>query len=217
MVTSLPSSTVVIDTDHCNIYGLTAGGTAATFEQNYVTVSGGSFEYEYPTEKQVMGTGTKVKVYDIEQKLVDTYTVVIFGDVDGNSWYDGTDAYFVNLVVNGMISPDTLTEAQRMAADANHDGNIDSLDVALLEQAGLLLANIDQTAAPDELQTNSVYLEYCSLIDQTVELVEPEQPAEPADTAAEPQPAAQSILAWFRNMIQVVLTWIYRIFNLQTT
>ncbi len=204
-------SSAIIDKNTHQITGLTAGGTAAGFERNYVSVSGGSFEYEYPTAKQVMGTGTKIKVYDIEQQLVDTYTVVIFGDIDGNSWYDGTDAYFVSLVANGLISQSTLTDAQLAACDANHDGVIDANDVVLIEKAGLLLNDIDQNAAPEELETNSVYLAYCSLIDQTVELVEPEQPVQ----TAEPQPAAQNILAWFSNLFSIVLNWIYRIFNLQ--
>ena len=196
-----------IDNQTHQITGLTAGGTADGFEQNYVTVSGGSFEYEYPTEKQVMGTGTKVKVYDIEQQLVETYTIVIFGDIDGDSWYDGTDAYFVKLAANGMIPATALTEAQRMAADCNHDGNIDSLDVALLEQAGLLLASVDQTAAPDELQTNSVYLEYCSLIDQSVEITEP------APTEANEPAAGQGSGA---AVWQLILDLLKRLFNFVT-
>ena len=158
-----------------------------------------------------MGTGTKIKVYDVEQQLVETYTIVIFGDIDGDGWYDGTDAYFVSLVANGLIPASALTEAQRMAADANHDGNIDAADVALLEQAGLLLNDIDQTATQEELKTNSVYLEYCSLIDQTVEIIEPDQPT----ATAEPQPTTQNILDWFSDLFQIVLNWIYRIFHLQ--
>ena len=209
-----PVSGAAINSQTHQITGLTAGGTSAGFEQNYVSVSGGSFAYEYPTAKQVMGTGTKIKVYNIEQTLVDTYTVVIFGDIDGDGWYDGTDAYFVRLVANGLIARSALTDAQLAACDANHDGTIDALDVALIEKAGLLLAQVDQALPSEELQTNSVYLEYCSLIDQSVEITEPatDEPAQ----IAEPRPAAQSILARFSNLFQIILNWIYRIFNLQT-
>ena len=206
-----PVSGATIDNQTHRITGLTAGGTAAGFEQNYVTVSGGSFEYEYPTAKQVMGTGTKVKVYDVEQQLVDTYTVVIFGDVNGDSWYDGVDAYFVSLIANGLISQSNLSDAQLAACDANHDGAIDTADVALIERAGLLLNDINQNAALEELETNSVYLEYCSLIDQSIEIIEPDEPTE----TAEHQPAAQNVLDWFSDLFQIVLNWIYRIFHLQ--
>ncbi len=216
VVNPASGSGTVVDTTAHFIYGLTAGGTADGFEQNYVTVSGGSFEYEYPTEKQVMGTGTKVKVYDIEQQLVDTYTVVIFGDVDGDSWYDGTDAYFVRLVASGMVSANLLTDAQRMACDANHDGAIDAADVALIEQAGLLLAQVDQTVPMEELQNNSVYLEYCNLIDQNIEITEPDQPT-PAEEPApideqESQPATQTVWGWLKMLFTVILNWLLRVF-----
>ncbi len=187
------------------IYGLSAGVT-----QSCVAVTDGTAAYEYPTARQVMGTGTKVNVFNNDNQLVDSYTVVVFGDIDGDGWYDGTDAYFVGLVANGLISQSALTAAQLAACDANHDGVIDAADVALIEKAGLLLNNIDQTAAPEELQTDSTYLEYCSLIDQSVTITEPDQPA-----TEQPQSTAQNILAWFRTIFTVVLNWITGIFNLQ--
>ena len=147
-------------------------------------------------ESAVIGTGTKVYVKQSDTVL-NEFEVVIFGDVDGNGWYDGTDAYFVSLVANGLISPTALTNAQRMAADCNHDGVIDAADVALLEQAGLLLANVDQTLPGEELETNSVYLKYCGLIDQTVEIIEPAS-AETNEPATEQGSALAQILSFFR-------------------
>lgn len=122
---------------------------------------------------------------------------MLFGDVNGDGRYDGTDAYLVSLIANGMISTRALTAAQRKACDANHDGAITAADVTLLEQAGLLLSEVDQNGRQEELQTNSLYLDYCGLIDQTIELVEPEQSA-----AANPQPA----LNWFRALLDLILT-----------
>ena len=56
-----------------------------------------------------------------------------------------------------------------MAADCNHDDVIDSFDVDILQQAGVLLASVDQTKSEAELlETNSAYVEYLNLIDQTV-------------------------------------------------
>ena len=208
-----PVSGAAINSQTHQITGLTAGGTSAGFEQNYVSVSGGSFAYEYPTAKQVMGTGTKIKVYNIEQTLVDTYTVVIFGDVDGDGWYDGTDAYFVRLVANGLIARSALTDAQRMAADCNHDGLIDSADVAILEQAGLLLNQIDQNLPSEEPKTNNVYLDYCSLIDQSIEIVEPE--AEQSATDEEPaQPAAQNLFSRMMAIFTAILNRLLGIFKI---
>lgn len=129
-------------------------------------------------------------------------------DVDGDGWYDGTDAYFVRLVVSGMISGSALTDAQRMAADCNHDGVIDSADAVLLEQAGLLLESVDQTLPGDELQSNSVYPEYCGLIDQSIEINGSDQPAA-ADTPAEETAQAcasvwRIILDLFKRLVNFV-------------
>lgn len=58
-----------------------------------------------------------------------------------------------------------------MAADCNHDGAIDQLDVDLLNEAGTLLANVDQSESADVLiETSSAYVEYISLVDQSPEI-----------------------------------------------
>ena len=75
----------------------------------------------------------------------------------------------VKLLANGMLAKESVTEAQYMAADCNHDGVIDNLDVDLLEQAGILLANVDQSKSSEELLATSLaYVEYLNLIDQNV-------------------------------------------------
>ena len=201
VITPISDDIVINESTHF-IYGLPVG-----VAQGCVAVTDGTASYEYPTAKQAMGTGTVVNIYNNDNDLVDSYTIVVFGDVDGDSWYDGNDAYFVNLVTNGMISPDALTDAQRMAADCNHDGVIDTVDTGILEQAGLLLNDIDQTAPIEELQTDSVYLEYCGLIDQSIEPIEPDQP-----TQAEETPAAKTVLGWLKALFTVVLNWLLRIF-----
>jgi len=98
----------------------------------------------------------------------------------------------VNCIVNGMLTREQVGEAVWTAADCNHDGVIDELDVALLNEAGLFLSQVDQTKSEEELQTDSIYQEYLSLIDQnpiekeTEELtVEPEKPAKETKTFAD--------------------------------
>ena len=161
-----------------------------------------------------LGTGAQFELYSLATNtaLDEPYTIVVFGDVNGDGWYDGTDAYLVNLVANGMVEQSALIEAQRAAADCNHDGTVDNADAALLEQAGLLLANVDQTLPSEELQTDSVYLEYCSLIDQTVEIIEPEQPAAEQPAQAAEQPAAPSVWGWIKALFTIVLNWLLRVF-----
>lgn len=76
----------------------------------------------------------------------------------------------ISCLANGLLTQDSVSEAVYTAADCNHDGVVDSLDVAILEQAGLLLANVDQSKSSDELATDAAYIEYLDLIDQTPEI-----------------------------------------------
>lgn len=91
--------------------------------------------------------------------------------------YDGQDATTVNLIAHGMLTREQVGEAVWMAADCNHDGVIDNLDVNLLNRAGLLLSKVDQSKTDEELSTDSAYTEYLSLIDQ--------KPNEPDSTQAD--------------------------------
>ena len=62
-----------------------------------------------------------------------------------------------------------LDEAAMTAADCNHDGVVDQIDVDLLNRAGILLSKVDQTKTAEELQTDSAYIEYLSIIDQSAD------------------------------------------------
>ena len=190
------------------IYGLTAGCTSLN---DYVEVKEG-FTLEYDTSARI-GTGLTVKAKR-NDLVVENCTVIIFGDLDGNGWYDGTDAYFVRLVTSGMIPQTALTEAQLLAADANHDGVIDSADVALLEQAGLLLAEVDQVRTHEEpLETNSAYVEYLSLIDQSVKTEAIEDDTGEEATVEEPQSEPDKPAQTEEAQTVVVSPWYVELFQ----
>lgn len=128
------------------------------------------------SSSSTIGTGTTVSVV-VNENAVDSYDVVIFGDVNGDGWYDGQDAITVSCLANGMLTREQMGEAVWMAADCNHDGVIDQADVDLLNQAGVLLSNVDQTKSTDELiETSSEYVEYLNLIDQQTEAESNETP-----------------------------------------
>ncbi len=117
-----------------------------------------------------IGTGDVICLTNDNGEVCNKLTVVIFGDVNGDGWYDGTDSIIVSCLDNGMLTQDEVSEAAYMAADCNHDAVIDALDVVLLEQAGVLLANVDQSKPADELATDEAYVEYLDLIDQSPEI-----------------------------------------------
>lgn len=147
--------------------GMTQEELANQFTNSNISVS-------MNTER--MSTGTTVNLTDDTGTVYDTITVVIFGDVNCDGWYDGTDAVIVKCITAGTLTREQVGEAVYMAADCNHDGVINSLDVDILEQAGVLLAQVDQSKSKKELQTDSAYIEYLSLIDQRVETNTEEEP-----------------------------------------
>ena len=153
----------VIDLQSNSIYGLDAGIGSL---DDYVTVSDEDCTLEYEPTANGFGTGT-VAMLTVNGEIVDSYTVVIFGDVNGDGWYDGEDAVIVNLIAKGLLDEEDVGIAIWAAADCNHDGVIDESDVDLLTGAGLLLNEVDQSATAAELETNAAYIEYTGLIDQS--------------------------------------------------
>lgn len=128
----------------------------------------------YVENNSPVGTGTQLQLRDSKGNVYDTAEVVIFGDVNGDGWYDGQDAVIVSCIANGVLKKEQVGKAEYAAADCNHDGVINSSDVLILEQAGVLLAQVDQSKPAEELlETSSAYNEYLSLIDQTPVDIEP--------------------------------------------
>ena len=144
------------------IYGLAAGLDSI---EGYVTASADGCEVKVTKSGDKIGTGTLVEIYK-DGYLVDAYTVVIFGDVDGDGWYDAQDAFIVSLIANGLLTREQTGEAKYLAADCNHDGEINASDVEILQNAGLLLSDVDQSKSQEELETDSAYEEYSELVNQ---------------------------------------------------
>lgn len=133
----------VIDIDRKYIYGLDVGLKTISL---YVYASDGYTISEIPG-KDGFGTSSIVNVM-YENNIADTYTIVVFGDVNGDGLCDGQDAVIVSMLANGMLTREQVGEAVWLAADGNHDGVIEQADVDLLNQAGVFLANVNQTKSP---------------------------------------------------------------------
>ncbi len=152
----------IIDRENGFIYGINAGSASIN---DYITPTDG-VTLNLSAEK--LSTDVTVDVV-YGGKTVESYKLVIFGDVNGDGWYDGQDAAIVSCIADGMLAKNDVPAAEYFAADCTHDGVIDSTDVLLLMDAGVLLQEIDQTKSEEELlETSSAYVEYLSLIDQTV-------------------------------------------------
>ena len=79
-------------------------------------------------ETKLYGTGAKVKVYgDVDHiDLMQEYTIVVYGDVNGDSVVDALDAQIIARQVNGLGEIGDKTT--RRAADLDKSYEIDVND-----------------------------------------------------------------------------------------
>ena len=208
----------VIDNDRNIIYGLSSNLESV---DDYLKTADDSMTITLSTS--TVGTGTFINVMN-NGEIVDLYEAVVFGDVNGDSWYDGQDAIIVDCLANGMLTKDDVSEAVYMAADCNHDCVIDQLDVAILNEAGTLLANVDQTKPTEVLlETSSEYVEYLDLIDQSPEIEIEDETETEIDTDVdtdetpeaniEPKPEQDEVVENV-SFIEMIINFIKSIFEM---
>lgn len=93
------------------------------------------------------GTGTTIAL-DVDDNIVQKYTVVVFGDIDGDCRADACDANLIYAYCANLIPEDKqLSSYAMMAADANADGNVDTLDAYYLRQSGMTRYTVNQRGA----------------------------------------------------------------------
>ncbi|MGN1479133.1 MAG: lectin like domain-containing protein [Acutalibacteraceae bacterium] len=107
---------------------------------DYILVNNG-----YSLEYSGVGTGKEVKILNSAGKVIDTYTQLIYGDVDGDGLCDGADAVIIDALLNGLLTDEQLGTVVITAADCSHDGALNQDDRGLVESAGLYLAAINQS------------------------------------------------------------------------
>lgn len=137
------------------IYGIATKTNEDTLRSQYLAVKGdGRLEITL-TKYNLCGTGARVDVWDnVEDKIVETYYIVIFGDVNGDS---GVDMIDVSMLLNEVAgntkwSKETyLDEANAdfayyrvLAADLNGDGTVTNNDYGCLRSVTLYAAEINQ-------------------------------------------------------------------------
>ena len=120
------------------IWGLDEGFTDIS---KFITVKEGTGTLEYiPTECGI-GTGSIINVYDIYGELYKTYTVIVFGDINGDATVDGQDAVLISCVMNFQ---DAFSEPLKFASDVDFDGYITENDYSICANTALLLDFVSQ-------------------------------------------------------------------------
>lgn len=139
------------------IYGLEERLRDDKLIQEYIDVQGdGIIEITYSLEEiaPYVGTGSTISVFDnVTDLLVEKFTMIIFGDINGDSCVMANDVDLVKKEVNGETSWSIEGSveydlAKTIAADVNRDGKVDAEDWQLIEQHALGIIEIDQTTSP---------------------------------------------------------------------
>ncbi len=126
------------------IIGLQPRLTKAAFQKSFVSYENVKLEYNMTTSRY-MGTGSTVTVKSANTgEVIDTYVILIYGDVDGNAAIDATDALVVFNSISGETSP--LSGVQKLAA--NVEGSravINNNDKSVIESVAKGTMTIDQS------------------------------------------------------------------------
>ena len=130
--------TGVIDTDRNYIYGIPAGTTIEDLKE-YFTASNGSFDVIANDSGYTNGTGATLVVKDTNGNEVAYYTLVIFGDVNGDGLTDSTDT---GLVMSSVAMLSELSTIQSFVGDVNGDGLTDSTDTGLVMSSVAMLSEL---------------------------------------------------------------------------
>jgi len=89
------------------------------------------------------GTGAKVVLSENTVGTIATYTLIIHGDVNGDSAIDGFDAFSVDKAANSVAA---LSGSYLTAGDTNNDGSISTTDYIAIQSAAAGLTTLSQTA-----------------------------------------------------------------------
>ena len=186
------------------IRGLTCG--LASLDDYVSFAEGFSFEYS----DSVIGTGTKINlVYD--NNPVFTYTTLIYGDLNGDGWYDGEDSMIASFMLWGHLTEANTQGFYFEAADVNRNTKVDTEDISILQQAGVLLASVPQNEQGTVDTDSAQWDEYIMLIEQLEDVTEEETEQ---DSAPEQPGFLSDIIEFIRFIAEYIKNLLLSLLNI---
>ncbi len=142
-ITTYPGSSVIIDYDNKVIYNWDLGITNVNIKANVAPTGNATLTYT-PSDGDAgaWGTGAKVKVW-ANGSLIDEYSILIYGDVNGDANIDVSDANNLERVISGYAS--ISGDIFKTATDLDFSGDLDINDATVLARAVSGYATIPQT------------------------------------------------------------------------
>lgn len=132
------NTTVIHDSSKEYIYGLDEGFADIA---SYVTVKDGTGTAKLVQTANGNGTGSQLKIYTLKGELYKTFTIIIFGDVNGDCKADGMDAVIMGCMTNGMGEYDNCVT---FAADVDFDGSVSDTDIETVKKYAIKTGYISQ-------------------------------------------------------------------------
>lgn len=132
------ATNIVHDPKTGYIYGLDEGYADIA---SYITVKSGTGTTEFIPTTLGNGTGSVLNVYMLDGTLYKSYTVVLFGDINGDCKIDGSDAVLTRCIVSGTLAADTCI---KYAADVDFDGEPTETDAVQISEHAIRLNEIPQ-------------------------------------------------------------------------
>ena len=194
------NSGVFVDTQKNIISGINPG----TDLRDVLNVKDG-----YTFNSKVIGTGRSVEVYNSQAELVEIYYLLIYGDVNGDGWYDNSDAELVKQYISHNIQPESLGSLKLEAADCNHDGTINQTDYSLIASSERYLNAIDKNNVNYE---DDAYINYISIINQNVN-VSIDTGHQTEESVPEVENEANKAISIIVKYLNSIITAIKRIFQ----
>ncbi len=138
---TVESSGCIIDYGNNYIYGLANGINSLN---GYIDTANG-YDLSFIPTPNGFGTGSIANIRK-NGGIVESYKIIIFGDVNGDSSIDSIDAGNIVDYENYIVSWNPITDAALFkAGDLNGDGSIDSIDAGIAVDAENYLVTIEQT------------------------------------------------------------------------
>ena len=131
------STTGYVDDANGYVYGVDIG--AADVASYFAATNNGSVKVVENEQGVTNGTGAKVQLLKSNGELYKEYTLIIFGDLNGDAMVDSTDSFAIMQQVAGLSE---LTELQSFAGDLNADSMCDSTDSFAIMQGVAGLADV---------------------------------------------------------------------------
>ena len=133
----------IVDSRQMFVYGLFEGAADIVGDDLATVVAGATLTYEMG---DTLGTGSYVKVMSGGEQAA-LYTVILFGDLNGDGEITAADQAIMNGLVDGTGDSTSFFAGGPFftAADLNSDGKIDATDKAIMDAHIAGTYTIDQT------------------------------------------------------------------------